>query len=554
MKCLKAKNVQYVTISHVWDAEIGDVQSSRTPRDGIVERIFESAHSIFKGLEDSGHGGAEIWYDYLSVPQWHTELKRKILIAIPDFYRSSSFTLVLLLDVSKEDVAKLHSGEPGQHRIDSCIAICNAKYFRRVWTTMEYVRSADLKVMLKGYQIATEGDHHVFLPKLLSVWDEEVQRQGGNTWQVEQGAGMGQKIVPWQIGTLDKIRERVLVNFGAALATLRSRGCRSSDDFLHALRGIIKASGLEKLDGDPEKALVQIADGCLKEGDYSPLLVTPRISGYDRRQQQSDFGYFDVYSFGLGVDADGSCPTFHKDSVFNPGVSILNLEKIGTIDFAHTRTHEWELPPFPIFECYTDWVLHHSGPDVDEFVRAIGARFYNLSDGEVEAALSTPDRREIIEEELQARYNMPGSHWKGSLHKWRDSWNDTIPDTNRLVKALGLLSAAPMGFTALDFSVRHGGTMHFSGYEGFIAAACPVCLKTFTYRVAMFKRPTEMLGAVAYRIPGLRYIWTRVDGAGIIVKDRKVIGRLIYASPACICRPKEMVEVTIGNLPLFCSD
>ncbi|KAK8006859.1 hypothetical protein PG989_000849 [Apiospora arundinis] len=554
MKCLKAKNVQYVTISHVWDAEIGDVQSSRMQRDGIVERIFVSAHAIFQGLEDSGHGRAEIWYDYLSVPQWETELKIKILNAIPDFYRSSSFTLVLLLDVDKEDVANLPSGQPGQHRIDSYMAICNAKYFSRVWTTMEYVRSSDLRVMLKGYQIATEGEHHVFLPKMFSVWNEEVHRQCSNVWQVEREAGMGQRIVPWQIGQLMEIRERVLVNFGVALATLRSRGCRSSEDFLYALRGITKAREPEKIDRDPGKALVQIAEACLKEGDYSPLMVTPRISRYDQRQQQSEFGFNDVYSFGFGVDTDGSCPAFHKDSIFNRGVSILKLETIGTVDFARTRSHQWGLPPFPIFEYYTHWVLHHSGPDVDEFARAIGARFYNLSDKEVEAALSNPSRRDIIEEELQIRYDMAGSHWNGPRPNERDPWNDTIPDTRRLAGALGLLSTLPDGYTALDFSIRHGGTMHFSAYAGFIAATCPKCRKRFAYRAAMFKRPTEMLGAVAYRLPGLKYFFTRVDGAGIILKDRKVIGRLIYASPACPCRPSEMVEVTIDNLPLFCSD
>ncbi|KAK8848437.1 hypothetical protein PGQ11_014917 [Apiospora arundinis] len=472
MKCLKAKNVQYVTISHVWDAEIGDVQSSRMQRDGIVERIFVSAHAIIQGLEDSGHG-----------------------------------------------------------RVEIC----------RVWTTMEYVRSSDLRVMLKGYQIATEGEHHVFLPKMFSVWNEEVHRQCSNVWQVEREAGMGQRIVPWQIGQLMEIRERVLVNFGVALATLRSRGCRSSEDFLYALRGITKAREPEKIDRDPGKALVQIAEACLKEGDYSPLMVTPRISRYDQRQQQSEFGFNDVYSFGFGVDTDGSCPAFYKDSIFNRGVSILKLETIGTVDFARTRSHQWGLPPFPIFECYTHWVLHHSGPDVDEFSRAIGARFYNLSDKEVEATLSNPSRRDIIDEELQIRYDMAGSHWNGPRPNERDPWNDTIPDTRRLAGALGLLSTLPDGYTALDFSIRHGGTMHYSA-------------KRFAYRAAMFKRPTEMLGAVSYRLPGLKYFFTRVDGAGIISKDRKVIGRLIYASPACPCRPSEMVEVTIDNLPLFCSD
>ncbi|KAK8108984.1 hypothetical protein PG984_014785 [Apiospora sp. TS-2023a] len=280
---------------------------------------------------------------------------------------------------------------------------------------MEYVRRSDLRVMLKGYQIATEGEHDVFVHKIVSVWGEEVRLQGGNVWQVEREARMGERIVPWQIGMLVTIRKCVLVNFGMAFATLRSRGCRSTGDFLYALRGMIRAREPENIDGDPEKALVQIAEACLKEGDYSPLMVTPQISRYDYRENPSEFGYNDVYSFGLGVDTDDSCPAFHKDSIFNPGVSILNLEKIGTIDFARTKSQEGSVPPFPIFECYTHWVLHHSGPDVDEFVRAIGARFYNLPNREVEAALSNPSRRDIIKEELQARYDSPGSHWSGHV-------------------------------------------------------------------------------------------------------------------------------------------
>ena len=551
MKCLKAANVQYVTISHVWDAEIGDVQSSKTPREGIVERIFESAHAIFQGLEENGHGGAEIWYDYLSVPQWNTELKTKILNAIPDFYRSSSFTLVLLLDVDKEDIATLHSDQAGLHRIKGCLAICNAKYFSRVWTTMEYVRISELRVMLKGYQIATEGEHHIFIPRMHSVWNHEVQRKRGNVWEVERFAGIGRRIVPWQIGTLVQIREHVLVNFGAAFATLRLRGCRSSVDFLYALRGIIKATDIENIDRDPEKALVQIAEACIKGGDYSPLMVTPRMPIHDYRQHSPDLGYNDVLSFGLGLEAHDSCPAFHEDSTFDGGVFKLNLETIGTIEFARLKTCEWKLPPYPVFECYTHWILHHSGPDVDEFVRAIGARFYNISNREIEETLSTPRRRDIIREEIQARYDIPGSHWDGHTFEERDPFGDTIPNSERLARALGLLRPLSDGQTVLVFSQSRGSSIHFIGYEGLIVAACPKCRKKFTYRAAMFKRPTEMLGAVAYRLPGLRYTFTRADGAGIILEDRKVIGRLVYASPACPCRPREMVEVTISNLPSF---
>lgn len=85
----------------------------------------------------------------------------------------------------------------------------------------------------------------------------------------------------------------------------------------------------------------------------------------------------------------------------------------------------------------------------------------------------------------------------------------------------------------------HGGTIHLGWSGGFIGATCEVCHETFLYRAAFCKSsPSEIRGAVAYRVPGLSYWFASRDGVGLLVADgRLIVGRLIWATPACDCVP-----------------
>lgn len=76
----------------------------------------------------------------------------------------------------------------------------------------------------------------------------------------------------------------------------------------------------------------------------------------------------------------------------------------------------------------------------------------------------------------------------------------------------------------------HGGDKDALGW-----VRCPKCLKTSIFRIAMWRNPgTE---AYVYRIPGLWLQRSLPNGVGLVISANAVVGRLVYGTPACECRP-----------------
>lgn len=150
LSCME--DVNFATISHVWDPEVFDVQNhghstNAVTDEKIARKVLSSANSIYESLEKETSSSIEMWYDYLSVPQWHDPLKMKILSLIPKIFQNSRFTLVVMEDVTAKVLARLRDGKSLEERVSGITGVCNAKWFSRVWTMMEFVRANHLRVM-----------------------------------------------------------------------------------------------------------------------------------------------------------------------------------------------------------------------------------------------------------------------------------------------------------------------------------------------------------------------------------------------------------------------
>lgn len=113
LSCME--DVNFATISHVWDPEVSDVQNhghltNAVTDEKIALKVISSAKSIYESLEKETGSSIEMWYDYLSVPQWHDPLKRKILSLIPKNFQHARFTLVLMEDVTADVLSRLRYG------------------------------------------------------------------------------------------------------------------------------------------------------------------------------------------------------------------------------------------------------------------------------------------------------------------------------------------------------------------------------------------------------------------------------------------------------------
>jgi hypothetical protein len=157
-------------------------------------------------------------------------------VAIHEIFGRSHTMIVHLDDVGPEVVRKLYEGVTG---------ICNARWFGRIWTAMELVRSGRVRTMTSDGRLVADEEavEPVFLNKLHAVSADEVRLQHNCVFCVEEAAGMthdaGGNLVPWNMGPLLEVKRLRRTNFAMAYALLSMRGGRDRMDFLHAFCGIV---------------------------------------------------------------------------------------------------------------------------------------------------------------------------------------------------------------------------------------------------------------------------------------------------------------------------
>lgn len=78
---------------------------------------------------------------------------------------------------------------------------------------------------------------------------------------------------------------------------------------------------------------------------------------------------------------------------------------------------------------------------------------------------------------------------------------------------------------------------------------CPNCNKGYPYRFSILKGVDQNTLAL-FRIPGLGYASSLVDGVGLVISGERLVGRFIYGTRACDCRNIETVVIGPESLYL----
>ncbi|KAL1639407.1 hypothetical protein SLS58_007988 [Diplodia intermedia] len=535
LKC--AVDAKYIAVSHVWDSDLAIAQKegrTGTPSERTQVLVYTLPLRIYDSVADQLGSGRELWHDYISVPQWID--KRKILAAIPDIFKLADFTLVHLDDVPRVSVERLRSETPDD-RIMGVTGVCNARWFRRVWTAMEFIRSTKLHVLLEDYHMA-DGGGDLFFSEMNAIWDEEVERRG-SVYEIERliGARASKNLVPWMLGPLQDIRAHKSTVFAHAFSLLSTRQCSQPHDFFYAILGLLSIDLEEtKLHDDDREACAQIARACMDSGDYSPLLMTPR--------NPNDYkfnAYHDVNVWGLG--AQSSTPSVPDGLRVQPrGGLVLKAEKIGTVTACKRLSMSMTVPSWLVHVIQA--ALDCSGPDLNAFVATVGTRICGQDTQEILERLAHRGGRERLQKTLVEWHD---SETERRSPQWMEDRCSSITRAMGLSDVSLWKGAKFKGESPMAFVSARGRTIHGHWCSVF-AAACPVCHKHFLYRAALTRPPSEVLGAAAYRIPGLSYELALKDGVGIIVKDGHIIGRMVWACPACPCHMMERVEVRFPDL------
>lgn len=241
-------------------------------------------------------------------------------------------TIIHFEDLRKDSVRMLYEGQITDERLKGITDICNTKWFTRVWTAMEYVRSRQVISIDEEYDVCPDKNDPLFLNQMLRVWFDEVPKHE-SVHQLEARAAIGKNLVPWNLGPLRDMGKAKSSVFGLAFVLLSKRRCRSNHDFLHALLGLVEPTSDRLLEHDFDREYARIARLCLAVGDYSPLLVTPLLEEHDKWWKIIQ-GFNDVAIWPLGAGRQLS--NFHQDFSFENGDlengdPVLKLQKLGVV-------------------------------------------------------------------------------------------------------------------------------------------------------------------------------------------------------------------------------
>ncbi|KAF4499609.1 hypothetical protein FAGAP_4159 [Fusarium agapanthi] len=519
MDCVVSSKILFSTVSHVWDPNISKAQRQQknvpeTPE--TARRVLDISTRIYNGIERPGYEARELWLDYISVPQWSDALRSNILPIMDKLFSTAETTVLYLDAVSPKVVNELYKDKRTPERLSSVISVCNSKYFKRVWTAMEFIRSERVRMMISNYTYLPDLDDHAFLGQVFKAWKEE----------------MGKIQVPWSLGTLRQAKLKRM-NFAMATALLCKRGYRDRMDFLHALRGIVRARSFKPNSSDFETEYHRIAWKCLKVGDYSPLLITPFMGAIERRGPGlwSEFGYSDVFTWQLGQEVNP--PTLGEYTILDDSEQrvALHLEHIGTISIVG-RPEQGSM--IQAFSSAAKLALEIDGPDVKDCITALG-RTHTGSASTTMEILEEKNQVNRLQGVLNGLYNSP------EVPTWPLDGKDNI---KWLADVLSFSKPRPGDDqTVLGDNAARFGTIHGRPYDYTVGITCTGCDRMFAHKVGSFVLPTELRNAKAYRIPGLKYLCSEKDGLAILIQGDKIVGRMIWATPACSCRKTEVVTL-----------
>ena len=237
LRCLIA-TTSYVAITHVWDAQVAELQSRREKATAsvveVAKIVLETPTRICQSLAAS-LTDLEIWHDYISVPQWQPTVKLQIIQAIPQDFNQAKFVVAHLSDLDARSIEMMREGTSIYERCRGISNVCNPKWFGRMWTAMELTQSRDLRIMLKDYSLVKNSDpSSPFIYELIPAWTDEVGKQG-DTYGPEKLVWMGNNLVLWQLCYFEHIRDQILqgnrVTFAEAHEFLARKCVTISQDF-----------------------------------------------------------------------------------------------------------------------------------------------------------------------------------------------------------------------------------------------------------------------------------------------------------------------------------
>ncbi|KAE9365596.1 hypothetical protein N431DRAFT_488713 [Stipitochalara longipes BDJ] len=570
LDCIEKCHIPIIPVSHVWSEGVARANVEQKVNVDAIYEVFFRPLSILKAATSRFfevlRAPIEIWHDYFSIPQFCHDIKERLLLALPEIFRVAPFCLIDLDDIPSTTIRDIFpiSGEENvpnlMHRLSCISKFFSARWFKRMWVNLEYafcqracVLTSDNCILfwdgaketrdsfsLFRVHAALEGreiDMQMSLilpPHLYSQYKQQTQSYtilGPSTYR-RLKTGNGDNLT-----------------YGEALEHLSRLDCRDYRDRFIAMAGMLSIGSYRDttlaIPKDDAAACLWVAQGCLRRGDHSPLLLTPCeeqpllgarwLIGHEKMCQTMCYlGRQTHPPKSLSIlDKDTDQIKFKMQSV---GSVILSWH----VDFSRGDD-------FINFNIVAEEILSTTGPIARDFVSAI-LRVYcvplYMVDPEIPNSLA---EYEALEDDFVTRLEKLLGEYGNAINV--DDTNEICRISELMIELLRLtrpyrsnIHTKHGAFTKLMYAGSFSASQYYR--DSIDLVECASCEKAFVYRLYHYTGGKDMLNAEVYRIQGLGYEGTLPDGVGLVVKNGRVVGKMVYGTPACQCQVMRVVTVS----------
>jgi hypothetical protein len=527
LDCMQQEKVKYICISHAWHKDIAVAnETGKSTADAsirvmeILVKVVDAAVASFR-LE---YGTVEVWHDFFSVPQWDHATKEKLLLHLPSIFASCSACLVHLDNFPLQSVKRLFLEEPSDKDFSDIMeTFFKSRWFRRMWVVLEYIQCDEVHLLT--------SDFHVFFYEsgtngsFSELWDWFLSKKGHLN---------GSKLVDIysRVHVREYRRNRPSrLTYAEAFSMVAGKQCSIHRDRFLAMCGFLHlgshADVSSQIPDDSAGACRWVACKCLEAGDYTPLLLVPFSRSYREREIP---GFSWLVGHERIIDLQGnelgplkSAPD--EKSIIRDNKVRPCMEHVGSIEdireivrCGNERSEEF----LTVVEYIREW----HGCSARSFVSAIGRIYHfgsssNASDRSLFGSFvsENPDFERRLLTLLQ------------NLQSLSDQ---ELEDRLRCISHLAELLGLAFDKKALrDWNA--GNTV--------CLVRCHHCGMSSTFRLYLYRgKPIEKQLQV-YRIPGLQYGGSYQNGVGLVISDKRIVGRMMYGVPACDCKLMQIVEI-----------
>ncbi|KAI1310403.1 hypothetical protein F5Y03DRAFT_346099 [Xylaria venustula] len=544
-KCLKAKRIKYIPISHVWHEGVSQAQVAREPTP-VATRLGYQVPIISLLALTKQLGPVEVWHDYISVPQWQTTTQQQLLLQLPNIYSYPDRMIMHLHDVSLYHLNAVVDPSGYSAFLDGIAELTNSRYFERMWVVLEYIQSKKATILSKYYEVFDESAADLCdiagenLGKYISRFGQsrfnELAQAKGFQWS---------KRACWDDQQTWKQQDPRFRTLGAAIFIIGQKTCRDHHDYFFSLRFLLNLRQDEAnintiFSNNTFESYLALCWDALKNGDYSPLLFLPLDSESPDPRAPWLRGHskisHNVWDYGM-------CRRLPKSPIIiREGKIAPKLESIGVVQsFEH---YDFFGSAESVFHHITRKIIDVNGLCPKSFYSAISRIFPSAAQkgvfstspaAEVDDAEPHPADLDAIRKQVERLSYLA---FKGE-HR-----SEMMQVSNKLLSILGLGLPEKQSSISRIKAASEEAQWYKKKLEGLATVKCKGCSRDFLFRATVWEPPTPTTAtAEMYRIPGLLYDDTVVEGAGLVVCDGRIVGKMAYATPACDCRISELAEI-----------